>query len=110
GFLEQRRVGMFGRGDDYGVEILELQELVWDEQGARRGAVGFRVERDGAFARDGQEIADRGHVDIFGLAELRAHAIKFGPAAADTDVADGDAIVCTGDTAVGERAGADRSG
>src|SRR4051812_31701927 len=99
---------MLGRGDDDGVEGLQLQELLGNEKGAWCGAVCFLIGSDSALSVNGPEVADSGHLNVLRLAQLRDHAIELRAGAADADVPDGDAVVGAGDAAVGERAGTGR--
>jgi hypothetical protein len=66
------------------------------------GAVVFLSSIGRAIAINAPQIAHRGQLEVVFVLESRGHAREFGPAVANSDVADGNAIVGPEDAVVGK--------
>ena len=90
-----------GGGNDDGIDVLTLQQVLKKLEGARRAAIRRRGARR-AFAIDTPEVADGCHFDVRVALEPGDHGGQFPSARADPDVSERDAVVGSLNPRIGE--------
>src|SRR5439155_20591037 len=106
--LQDWRMRMFGRGNQYRVDIGETEDVFEVLERSWRPAIIFFVSGARGFAIDGPEIADGRHFDVVRFAQHRSNFGKIPAAVPEADVAERNSVVGAKNTAIGQSGGGKR--